>query len=90
MNTQFKTLGEFKRAYKATGMHFFDRKTMRFFNSRIESGLLKGKYFITSEQFDEKALRYYTLREIQPDLSINTVGEFQQYKTKEAAKAAIN
>ena len=47
----FKTLSEFKRAHKAAGLYFFDKKTMEFFNSKIESGLIDGKYFITSEQF---------------------------------------
>lgn len=46
-----KTLTEFKRAHKANGGYFFTRETMNFFNSKIESGLIAGKYFITSEQF---------------------------------------
>lgn len=89
MKTTFKTLAEFKAAYKKTGMHFFDRKTMRFFNTRIESGLLKGKYFITSEAFKESQPRLYTLREIQDDLQIKTVGQFNSCKTKEEAKRLI-
>lgn len=85
----FKTLSEFKAAYKATGMHFFDHKTMRFFNTKIESGLLKWKYFITSESKSRDGKRYFKLREINPDLSISIVGEFNTCTTKEQAKAMI-
>lgn len=82
----FKTLAEFKAEYNKTGMHFFDRKTMKFFNSRIESGILKGKYFITSESDMNNENRFFNLREIQPDLQIRTIGEFNTMKTKEQAK----
>jgi hypothetical protein len=85
----FKTLAEFKAAYKTTDGHFFDKKTMRFFNSRIESGLLKGKYFITSESDMRNENRFYNVREIQEDLSIRTIVEFNKFKSKAQAKASI-
>ncbi len=89
MQNSFKTLAEFKAAYKATGMHFFDTKTKRFFNSRIESGLLKGKYFITSESDMRNENRFFNIREIQPDLQIRTIGEFNTLRTKDRAKDLI-
>lgn len=90
MKNQFKTLAEFKAVYKSTGMHFFDRKTMKFFNSRIESGLIKGKYFITSESDMRNENRFFNVREIEYDLQIKTVGEFNTLFSKEKAKSLIN
>lgn len=89
METTFKTLAEFKAAYKATGMHFFDKGTMKFFNSRIESGLLKGKYFITSESDMRNENRFFNVREIQEDLGIKTIGEFNTLISKDRAKNLI-
>lgn len=91
MNT-YKTLSEFKQANKTNGYHFFDRKTMNFFNSRIESSLLKGGYFITSEQIETSQgvePRKYTLRKCNVDATVATVGGFQRFRTKEAAKYYI-
>jgi len=83
-----KTISDVKRANKEAGNFFFERKTMNFFKSKIESTLLKGKYFITSEQYKDEP-RKYTLREVADDASINTVGSFQQFRTKADAKSAV-
>lgn len=79
---------------KAVG-HFFDKGAMRFFNSRILSDVFpstKCVYFVTSEQYDYKSPRLFTVRSF--DLttrSIETVGEFQEYATRaQAISAAIN
>lgn len=45
-----KTMADVRAANKAARKHFFDRATMKFFGSRVESGLLRGGFFITSEQ----------------------------------------
>lgn len=89
---QFKTLSEFRQANKTKGFHFFSRKTMKFFNSKIESSLLKGDYFITSEQIETSQgirPRKYTLRRANKDATVSTVGEFQQFNSKQAAKEFI-
>jgi len=85
----FKNLAAVKAKNKAIGNYWFTKKTMSFFKSRIESGLIKGMYFITSEQIDERFERLYSVRKAMPDGEIQTIGGFQGYKTKEAAKAAI-
>ncbi len=86
-----KTLAEFKKVY--TG-HFFDRKTMKFFNSRIESGLLKGRYFITSESNMRNTERFYNVREITQrengEWTINTVSDFNTLKSLSSAKHRLN
>ena len=56
------TITDIKRNNKKAGLHFFCKETMRFFNSRIETALYKDNTFITSEQFDYKSPRGYTIR----------------------------
>ena len=63
------TISSIKQLNKANGFHFFDRKTMRFFASKIESHLSYGNdktgYFITSEKTGfESTERVYTIREV--------------------------
>ena len=88
------TIDDVITANKVNGYHFFDKSTMRFFNSRImtklnEGYLINNKYFITSEKFDDNSPRLYTIREYIGDGDIDTVGEFQQFRTvKEALEYA--
>lgn len=73
-----------KQANKEAGQHFFDRSTMRFFNSRVCRKVI-GNYFVTSEQFDHKSPRLYTLRRVDDRGHIDTIGEFQSFATSRAA-----
>ena len=74
------------------GFHFFDRESMRFFNSRILSDVYRGRWFVTSERNDmpysQPATRLYTVRYVREDGTLETVGEFQQYETAYQAKKA--
>lgn len=85
-----------KRAEGRTG-HFFERSSMRFFNSRVSDRVYPtyghtGTYFVTSERNDDYG-RYYTIRRAYWTLDENgrdkceltTVGEFQQYGTARTA-----
>ena len=83
----FKTIAEVRQANRAIGHHFFDRKTMAFFASRVESGLYAGRWFITSEKAGfTSERRTYTVREVMPDGKVNTVGEFCKYHIVEDAR----
>ena len=83
MNTSFYSIEQIKHANKERGQHFFSRGTLRFFHSRIGSKVHRGPggiYFVTSEQFDERSPRLYTVRRFEPvSAEVDTVGEFQQY-----------
>lgn len=92
---QYRSISEIKAANKAIGHHWFDRNTMRAFQSRIESTVYHGRYFISSEQFvpacGPAETRRYTIRKADDDGSISTVGNFQQYASvREARRAARN
>jgi hypothetical protein len=86
----WKSMAEVRAAHAARewGNHWFETGSMQFFRSKIESGILKGRYFITSEinPSDEKR---YSIRYVTDDAQIETLGEFHSYKTKQDAKDAI-
>lgn len=84
------------KKHKGAGGHFFDKDTMRFFGSRLETGLYAGRYFITSESINGLTRsndpdRKYTIREFGDDFKrIDDVGEFQEHKTLDEAFAALD
>ena len=88
---------DFRDIVRANGYsnqhHFFDAGATRFFNSRYpQTGIVKDNkaYFVTSEQFDYKSPRLYTVRVCNMETGIvDTIGEFQQYQTSKQAQAAI-
>lgn len=86
---RFKGMADVKRANRGIDNHWFDSGTMLFFNCRIETKLADGRYFISSETGPDE-IRRYTIREVEPDGAIDTVGEFQQYETLEDARAAFD
>ena len=87
---QITNIAQLKRECKRISNHFFDKNTMSFFNSIVESGLLKNNTFITSERCHEDDKKLFTIRKItqhdnSEDIDIKTVSEFQEYKTLDTA-----
>lgn len=82
----FRTTQEIVTANKARGSHYFDRKTMQFFNSIVAPGVIAGRIFITSERFDQIMPRLYTVRIAYNNGSIDTLSEFQQFATLKEAR----
>lgn len=79
-----------KRNNGNAGRFFFSPDSMKFFRSKIESRLLKERFFITSEQAGDEHPREFTIRVYDADThKIGTMGGFQAYKTKEEAEIAI-
>lgn len=89
----YRDMDDVRRANAQRGHHFFEAGALRFFRSRIGTELYGGRYFVTSEQFVPSSgrpePRRYTIREVTPDGSIETVGDFQQYGSGSAARRAI-
>ena len=73
--------------------HWFDPGAMRFFRSRLpKTGAMleDGRaLFISSEQYDAYSPRLYTLRCQATDGSIDTVGDFQAYRSRRQATVAL-
>lgn len=76
---------------RTNGGHWFDPGTMRFFKTRLSEHLFYGAtiiYFVSSEQ-GPNGIRRYSVRSYTPETGeIDTVGEFQQYRTRDQAKRA--
>jgi hypothetical protein len=86
--TVYRTMADVRQANKDAGYHWFDSSTLGFFGSVIGRTLYGGRYFISSEQ-GPNGIRAYTVREVEADGGIETVGDFQQYETAAQARAAI-
>lgn len=94
---------ELAREAKRAGSHWFDRDTLRWFDSRILEDIYDGRFFISSERNKYgDDVRRYTVREfkfsgyVREDgrecvrFDIDTVGEFGQFATAREAKSFLN
>lgn len=64
------TIDDIKTANKVRHHHFFDPKTLLFFNSRILPEVYSGPggvFFVTSEKMSDDSPRLYTVRHFYPD-----------------------
>jgi hypothetical protein len=70
--------------------HWFDRDTMRFFNTRIGESWRIGNVFlfVTSEQ-PPHGDRAYSVRRMGKDGDVQTLGEFCQIETRRDAIKAL-
>jgi hypothetical protein len=85
----YNSIEEIKDANAVVGQLWFSPATMRFFDSRIESGVLRGAYFVTSEQ-PPGGPRVFSVRYADERGYVTTIGEFGAYTTRAAAIAAVN
>lgn len=89
---EFSSVPQMKAAVRNSGSHWFDKNTMRFFNSKIETGILQKRFFISSERQEITDPKRYTIRyfvrdnNATPALDCHTVGEFEQFETLADAK----
>lgn len=86
----FKTMSDVRTKNKEAGFLFFDKDTMKFWDSKVETGLYRGTYFITSEKNAIAGKpRQYTIRQALKTGDIITVGRGREYSTLESAKDAV-
>jgi hypothetical protein len=86
--THYSDIDSIKYDARQNGSHFFDPSAMRFFNSRILPTVYGGRFFITSERFDDATPRAYTVRECLNG-EIRDVSSFQEFASRSAAVAFI-
>ena len=70
------------------GSQWFAPFNMRYFSCRVHHAVYGGCYFVTSEQYNWKAPRLYTVRKVNQDGRIETIGDFQGYDTRQKAHNA--
>lgn len=76
-------------ANRAAGHHFFDADALRFFNSTIHPRVYAGRYFITSEFYDEDHPEGFSLRASLDNGHVASIGEFQGFASLEEAEDAL-
>jgi len=82
----FENMEQVKNANKKSGMYFFSKPTMRFFNSIIETELMEGGFFITSERYKLGLAKRYTIRQVTNEQGhIASKSDFQEFKTIDRA-----
>jgi hypothetical protein len=90
---QFHSIAEVNAAFDAEGSSWFKPATMKWWHSKIESGMIGGQFFITSEQREPDTERRFSVRKVTRDsngrLSIDTVGEFHSHETRDDARRAL-
>lgn len=85
------TINRIQEEVSASGSHWFDRDSMRFFKTRIEPQVYQGPggiYFVTSEKGPTE-IRLYSVRQYRPNgCHVDTVGEFNHLSRSEAHRIA--
>ena len=77
------------RLNKKAGFYFFDKDTIKFWNSNVESKLINN-LFVTSEDNFDRTKKLYTVREFDPEIyEVGTVGDFQAFEKLEDAMSYI-
>ena len=76
----YRDMSYVRWANQDAGFDFFERDTMRFFDSRVVSALYAGRFFITSERGSSNVTKY-TVRQAFPSGRVGTVGEFGEHGT---------
>lgn len=93
--TDFQSTRDIIRYHRG---HYFDKDTMRFFDSRVLLDVYPGKhevYFVTSERFKDsvgiKFPRAYTVRAFNPSTdAVRTVPPFNKLTRSRALRIARN
>lgn len=89
----FDSIAHMKRTLADAGNHFFTPGAMAFFNSKIETKLEHGAYFVTSEYMDDPEAKKYTARYfiVTPagNYEHHDIGGFQAFDTLPEARVAI-
>jgi hypothetical protein len=94
------TIADMRAASNRTGYHWFDRDSMRFFNTVIYRTVYNGPggiYFVTGEHMSGAYIssgwipgspRRYTVRRWNPEtMKVETIGEFNKITDLDEARA---
>ena len=66
----FETIDQVKAANEAAGFSWFGEREMQIFGTRIVTGVLEGRFFVTSEPTTDGLRVLYTLRGVSMNGSI--------------------
>ncbi len=84
----YKSMEEIQQANREAGRYWFSPDTMEFFETIIESEVIGGQYFISSEK-PPHAPRAFAVRCADEAGHISTVGKTCEFPTLAAAELAV-
>ena len=94
--SKFDRIEQIEGLNAALGYYFFSPDTMRWFNSKVYDDIYQvenqGVAFITSERdsyLDRQPTKLYTVRIMRLNGQIDSLSEFQQFRTLAQARAFI-
>lgn len=83
------TISEMKELNKQKGGHWFDKGSMNFFNTQIETQPNKENIFITSDRMNYDDPKKYSLRWFNSEThDVVTLGDFNSYQSLDSAREA--
>jgi hypothetical protein len=83
------TFNEMAALQAERNLHWFDKSSMNFFNTTLETQPNKINIFITSDRMELDMPKQYSLRWFNPETcNVETLGEFQAYDTIAEAREA--
>lgn len=82
---EYNSIVDILYANHAIGEGFFEKDTLRFWNSKVHNAVYNG-YFVTSEDNFDRSARLYSVRTVRQG-RIKSV-EFQTYDTRSKAHSA--
>ena len=89
----YDTIDEMARLNAAQGQSWFAKDTLEYFGSKIETDVLYGRYFVSSEKDPMGVVwdgeRRYTIRMCDDRGAVHDVGGFGEYDTLPAAVHAL-
>lgn len=68
----YKSIAEIVTANKEAGQYFFSPDTMAFWGSKVETDVIEGCYFVTSEDNYDRSEKVFKVRKALPDGTITT------------------
>ena len=83
----FRSIHHAKIMNREAGGHWFEPEAMRFFGTKIETELLHGRFFVTSDCYDEDRgfQRKFTVVGVTDDGKVRNPSGFHRFGTKEEA-----
>lgn len=92
----YKSIGAMKKANRALGRHWFDPRSVEFFDSRIESKVIRGRYFISSSQIHDYGVdpeyhgpRTLKVHRVSDDGAVDTLWQYPTPKNLDEARQII-
>lgn len=86
------TIADIREANREAGLHFFEPQTMKFFHSKVVSGVYSGPggvFFVTSEAraISESIGTVYTVRRFSPETGVVKTADYGYLPSIDDARA---